>query len=50
VIGSVHVSPPSVDLLTRIAVVGSLTKFTDRLIWWATPLGLNDTQGSDERS
>src|SRR5215218_4798380 len=50
VMGSLHVSPPSVDLLTRIAVAGSLTKFTERLIWWTSPLGLNVTQGSEDRS
>jgi hypothetical protein len=44
------VSPPFVDRLTRIAVAGSLTMFTDRLIWCATPLGLNDTHGSEARS
>src|SRR6266511_4113744 len=32
VVGSLQVPPPSVDLLTRTAVAGSLTKFTDRLI------------------
>src|SRR6266508_4063793 len=32
VVGSLQVSPPLVDLLTRTAVAGSLTKFTDRLI------------------
>src|SRR5262245_58547067 len=33
VIGSLHVSPPSVDLLTRTAVTKFTNWLTDRLIW-----------------
>ena len=50
VTGSLHVSPPFGDLLTRIAVAGSWKRFTERLIWYATPLGANVTQGSEARS
>src|SRR5581483_1627138 len=49
VVGSPHVSPPSVDLLTRMAEV-SRSALAERLIWYASPLGANVTHGSEARS
>jgi len=49
VVGSLHVSPPSVDLLTRTAEV-SRSALAERLMKYASPFGANVIQGSDERS
>ena len=52
VTGLLHVSPPSVDLLTStpvpVAEAGP-TKLTERLMKYAVPSGENVTQGSDDR-
>jgi hypothetical protein len=49
VVGSLHVSPPLVDLLTRTAEV-SRSALAERLMKYASPLGANVTHGSEERS
>ena len=49
VVGSLHVSPASVDLLTRTAEVNR-SALADRLMKYASPSGANVTHGSDERS
>ena len=48
VVGSLHVSPPSVDLLTRTAETVK-SALAERLIWYASPFAANVTQGSDAR-
>src|SRR5438034_4100672 len=47
VTGSLQWSPPSVDLLTRIAVTKFSNRLTERLIWYASPFGGNVTQRRD---
>jgi hypothetical protein len=49
VTGSLHVSPPFVDLLTRTAFVKSFWA-NEMAIWYAEPLGANVTHGSEVRS
>ena len=47
--GSLQVSPPSVDVDTRMAEV-TWSADTDSAIWYALPSVSNVTQGSDARS
>jgi hypothetical protein len=46
--GSLHVMPPFVDLLARIAL-SAFVSLKVNAIWWTTPFGENVTHGSDAR-